>query len=242
MEVSVITPTIRPDGLELVEKALKRQTLNDFEWVVIAPQEIKINGFGLIDTLLSDPPKKDGLKWTLNRAYNKAISQAEGELIISWQDYTYAGPDVVERFLTHFKQEPNTIVTGVGDKYTQVLPYPMLRTWRDPRKNNEYGTYYSCNFNDIEGNFCSVPKRAFYDIGGFDEKLDEYFGMDFYGVLNRLSDLGGYDFKIDQTIESYSLEHDRPDGWSEYNALSGPYEDRKTKLKLNDNWPVLDYL
>ena len=41
----------------------------------------------------------------------------------------------------------------------------------------------------------------------------------------RIALKGGYDFYLDQTIKSYSLEHGRPNGWEEKNAIHGPYQE-----------------
>lgn len=235
--ITVITPTIRPEGLNLVEKALKRQTYKDFEWIVISPQHVNIKGFRRIDKLLSDPPKTDDLVWTLNRAYNKAIKHSQGDLIVSWQDWTYSNPEALEKFEFHYFNNPNLIVSGVGNKYSSTNWIEIV--WKDPRERDDQGSFYPCYFSDIEGNFCSVPKKAFYDVGGFDEELDKYFGMDFYGVLERMSIAGKWDFHLDQTNKSYSLSHGRPDNWEEKNALHGPYQEFKKKYLAN---PRLKYL
>lgn len=219
--ISVITCSVRPEGLKLVEKALDRQTLQDFEWIVQGRE-------GAIP---------NDCVWTLNRDYNHAIKRAKGDLIISWQDYTYANPDTLEKFLFHFETEPKTLVTAVGNKYQDDTW--TIETWRDPRIRADEGSYYPCYFNDIEWNLCSVPKSALYAVGGFDEDLDHWYGMDGYSVVDRLNMLGGYDFKIDQTIRSYSLEHGRPDKWEDLNAIHGPYE--KRRLAYVDN-PVLKFL
>ena len=219
--ISVITPTARGDeALELVEKALKRQTHKDFEWIV-----------------QKKTPVKEGNVWSLNHDYNVAIKKAKGELIISFQDWTYADPDCLEKFWTHYKQEPKTLVSAVGNKYKDDTWREVV--WQDPRMREDQGTWYGCYFADIEFNLSAVPREAFYAIGGFDEKLDRYFGMDGYGVADRLNILGGYDFKLDQTIKSYSLEHGRPKGWEKHNALHGPYQKRRKDYVVN---PVLPYL
>lgn len=238
MKISVITPTVRPDGIELVERALRIQTFTDFEWLIVAPHHnwVLRTKVESVKRLL-EPYKKEGTVWNLNRAYNYAIKKAQGDLIVSWQDWTYARPDTLERFYTHFEQEPKTLVTGVGNKYSDDTW--TSEVWKDPRKRTDQGTYYPCYFNDIEFNFCSVPRQAFFDVGGFDEELDKMYGMDGYSVVDRINMLGGYDFKIDQTIESYSLEHPRPEKWEELNAIHGFYTARRPFYLEN---PVLYYL
>lgn len=219
--ISILTPSVRPEGLALVEKALSRQTYTDWEWIVQG----------------RDGDLPDGLVWTLNRDYNKAIRKAKGDLIVSWQDWTYADPDTLEKFAFHYSQEPKTLVTAVGNKYANEEW--LVKTWQDPRERDDQGTYYPCFFNDIEWNLCSVPKQALYDVGGFDEDLDKYFGMDGFSVLERINLIGGYDFKIDQTIKSYSLEHGRPKDWEEKNALHGPYNEFSQRYLEN---PILPFL
>lgn len=203
MLLSVITPSVRPEGLKLVEKALNRQTFRDFEWIVQGREK----------------PLSKGEVWSLNRDYNCAIRKSRGDLIVSWQDWTHAKPDCLERFVQHFKDEPKTLVTGVGNKYTDETW--MVVSWQDPRKRSDQGSYYQCFFNDIEWNLCSVPREAIYAVGGFDESLDKLgYGMDGFSVVDRINLLGGYDFKIDQGIESFSLEHGRLPEWDEKNLVN----------------------
>lgn len=236
-KISVITPTVRPEGLKLVEKALKRQTLKDFEWIIIHPKSSEIGTLGVPVVDVIEPEKQIGDVWTLNKAYNAAIRQAKGELIVSWQDYTYADPETLERFWTHYQQEPNVLVGAVGNKYEDDTW--TVKTWQDPRENNDNGVYYPVWFSDIEWNLNSVPKQALYDVGGFDEELDKYYGMDGYSVNARIARIGGYDFKLDQSIKSYSTEHSRLPDWEEKNAIHGPYQDRAKAYLAN---PKLTYL
>jgi hypothetical protein len=221
-KISVITPTVREEGLYLVEKALKRQSFRDFEWIIEKP--------------IGKTPKN--CVWTLNRDYNRAIKKAQGELIVSWQDYTFAKPDALEKYWYYYEKEPKTIISGVGNKYQD--DHWTVKTWQDPRERDDQGTYYECFFNDIEGNFCSISKTAFYDIGGFDESLDRYYGMDFFSVLDRLNMVGGWNFKLDQSNKSFSLEHGRLNSqWDALNWLGDRYN--KKRLEYIDN-PVLPYL
>jgi len=226
--ISVLTPTFRSkNGLAIVEKALKRQTFKDFEWLIGSPEKGVTENLTLDYRWFQDPPKQDGDRWVLNKVYNSLIEQSGGDLIVSIQDYTFFDPDTLEKFWFHFTQEPKTLVTGVGNKYESVYPVLGACVWEDPRINNKYGTFYPCYFSDIEWNFCSVPKQALYEVGGFDERLDKYYGMDGYSVNDRVNSVGGYDFKINQTIRSYSLLHNRPEDWDEANALQIYSEYRK---------------
>jgi len=234
--ITVITPTIRPKGLEIVDIALKRQTFRDFEWLVGSPTN---TGYGKW--------VKDNFKggvWTLNRIYNKLIKKAKGNLIVSWQDYTFADPDCLEKFYFHFNNEPKTLVSGVGNKYTTVYPELGAKIWQDPRERDDQGTFYSVYPSDIEWNLASIPKQSLYNIGGFDEALDYLgYGLDGFSVNYRVDDLKeGYDFKIDQTIKSYSLAHGRADDWEEKNLIHGGYNKYMAKLKAVGKYPKLEYL
>jgi hypothetical protein len=231
-KVTVVTPSVRSEGLDLVKKALDRQTLDDFEWVIVSPfkpsQPCR---------WVPEPQKNTGDYWTLNKAMNSAIRVAEGDLIVSWQDYTYAQADALEKFLGWYEAEPMALVSGVGNKYTNNLWQEKI--WQDPRERDDLGSSYPCIFADIEWNFCSVPKAALESVGGFDESLDQYAGMDGYSVVDRLNMLGTYSFRLDQTNKSYSLHHGRLPEWDQKNAIGPVYGKKHDEYVKN---PVLKYL
>lgn len=209
--ITVLTPTVRPDGLKLVEKSLKRQTNTDWEWVIVSPFQPTTS---VPHTWVEEVPKNEGDYWSIYKSLNKALKVCKGALIVSWQDYTYAKPDTLERFANHFKAEPKALVTGVGDKYADDT-FTVV-TWKDPRKQpHNPQRYYECYPQDIEWNLCSVPKEAILAVGGFDERLDKYSSLCGLDVVMRLEFQGGWSFKINQDIEHYSLEHGRLPEWSE---------------------------
>lgn len=225
MKISVLTCTARPEGIPLVQKALKRQTFKDFEHII---QE--------------KTPTKPGNSWSLCADYNLAIKQSKGDLIVSWQDWTFADPTCLEKFWYHFTKEPKTLVTAVGNKYADDTW--TVKTWQDPRERSDQGTYYPCYPSDIEANLCSIPRQALYDVGGFDEDMDKWYGLDFFNVAQRIDKFGGYDFKIDQTIKSYSLEHGRlSKDWDKNNWMFGDrYNNHIAKRREEEKYPVLSYL
>ena len=203
--ISVITPTVRPEGLALVAKALKRQSFRDFEWVISNPVGIVVFPESLEQPMriLKDPPKKKGDSWSVYKAYNQAVRAASGELILSCQDFTYAKSDALQKFWDHYQEDNKVIVTGVGNKYEN--DEWIVQTWQDPRQRTDQGTYYGCFYNDIEWNFCAIPRKAILEVGGFDETLDRYSSLCGLDVLDRLNIKGGWDFKIHQTNESFPL-------------------------------------
>lgn len=234
VKISVLTPTIRIAGLPIVEKALKRQSFKQFEWIVgskIYPKEVSCQWI------------KDDFRggfWTLNRCYNMMIRAASGELLVSWQDYTYADPDTLWKFWNHYQHNKQSLVSAVGNKYEDERWADMV--WKDPRERDDMGSFYEVYPYDIEANLCSAPKEAMYDVGGFDEEMDFIgFGFDARGVFERLDLIGEYKFYLDQTIKSYSLPHDRPEGWDDHNMLDRWLNYKQEQLDKK-RYPVLNYL
>lgn len=233
MKLSVLTPTIRPEGLEIVRKALLRQTLDDYEWIVGSPFPAKHCDKWVKDDF------KDGY-WSLNRIYNKMIKESSGDLLVSLQDYTYCKPDALARFFNTYYDDPKSIVSGVGDKYKDNTW--TVKVWQDPRQRSDNTTFYECYPWDVEANYCAIPRQAMLDVGGFDEIMDfEGFGFDARGVFERIDMMGGYKFYLDQANESFSLEHDRPEGWDEHNMLSQWHEWKQKNID-NKRYPKLKYL
>lgn len=97
-KISVITPSIRPEGLEITRQSLLKQEFKDFEWIV------DINWVGSHD---------------LNAAYNRCIKRAGGELIVSLQDYISIAPDALQKLWEAYENNPNTFITCPVGKETE---------------------------------------------------------------------------------------------------------------------------
>jgi len=93
--ISIITPSIRPKGLEITQKCLSEQTFQDFEWLV----EMGI------------PPKYD-----LSAALNRMLKRAKGKWIVMLQDYIKIKPDGIEKFLD--VADEKKLISGAGGKTT----------------------------------------------------------------------------------------------------------------------------
>lgn len=214
--ITILTPSIRKTGLDVVKKALGRQTYTDFEWLIGSPFDPKMGKWVKDDFT--------GGVWSLNRIYNKMIRASRGDIIVSIQDHTFCTPEALEKFVFWLKDNENYVISGVGDKYDKVYPELGTKVWSDPRKRNT-GQFRAVPFPEIEGNFCALHKKALYDVGGFDESLDfKGYGMDWYNVLDRLSRKDNYEFYLDESNESYSETHGRVKDWDDKNLIHVGYE------------------
>lgn len=167
IKITVITPSIRPKGLEITQKCLAQQTFKDFEWL----QEISIPGRG----------------HDLNAAYNRALRRAKGELIVSLQDYIMVTPQYLEKFWKIYKENPKTFFTSsVGKTDQEDFSGKPRWDWRA----------YSdaiCKYNTWEIDSGAAPLLALKEIGGFDEALDDHWSCDNVSVGWR-AELAGYKF------------------------------------------------
>jgi hypothetical protein len=221
-KISVLTVFKRPGGELLVKRCLEKQTFQDFEWIIVTPVKLVVT---IPDKtkVFPDPPKQDGDVWVLNKAYNKAIKESSGELLVSIQDEIWFPPDGLEKFWFHYQDSgKKSCVTTIGDKYLRLDDFgkPEIKSWDDPRRHSNNLSYYECFPNDWELNYASVPRAGMMEIGGFDESFDKYYGWDNVDVSLRL-DHFGYKFYLDKANESKSLMQKMPVDWEEKNANAG---------------------
>lgn len=247
VKISVVSPTIREPGLNIVKRALENQTFDDFEWLVGSPFVLKKNYTKLPFKWIEDDFEFG--HWTLNRMYNKLFKNCEGELIVTLQDWIWVEPDGLQKFWDNYEKTKG-IISGVGDQYEKEGKYgkPEIKIWSDPRKTDKYGSFYECMPNDVEWNWAAIPKAAIYAVGGMDEQLDfEGFGGDQLQIGERMDALGWRSF-LDQTNESFTIRHDRKDyggqqEWDDNHVLfNGKYLKRRQFLIESGQWPVLPYL
>jgi len=216
MNITVITPSIRPEMLEIVDKCLKRQTFKDYEWLVVSPNDY---GYG---TWVLEPFKKDGDYYKLNGAWNEGFRFAHGELFVSIVDGMWFPPDTLERLWNHYMSNPMSCIGLIGHQYERIEnDKPEGKVWHDPREKSE--NFYQIPPYDLEWTLSSIPLRGIIKIGGMDEKFDKFPAWSEKEASCRLEKIG-YKFFIDQSIEYRAIHHPRlNDRWEELYPKSTAY-------------------
>lgn len=170
-KITAVTPTIRPAGLEHVARGLREQTFQDFEWLV------DVNYTGKVD---------------FNQAMNRLIYRAEGDLIVSIQDYITITPTTLATFWELHREHPAF--------YTA----PVIKEGKEDWRVKGVG---KCDWTDWEIDLGSAPRKALVEIGGFDEELDQYWGFDNVNVGLR-ADMAGWDIICTNKAAGHAFDHD----------------------------------
>lgn len=269
-KISVLQITARYGNIDILKANLDRQVFQDFEVVLVdalwreREDMVKeyLKDYALNYTRSSD--KREGAYSNLSHADNEGFGASKGELIVCLQDYIWIGPDALLKFWQVYEQNPDILVTGVGDQYASPTvenitdpkgavtvfkePYrrrPENKCWYDPRKRLDQGSFYMCNPQDWEMNVSSIPRKVIYELGGMDETYDFHgFGWDNVNIAVR-ADMLGYRSYIDQSNECMGFNHD---GWwpnplkVEKISPADYHFEQMRKMASGELSPKLDYL
>lgn len=180
-KISVLTPSIRPEGLKIVQECLARQTFQDFEWLV----ELGI-------------PEKG---CDLNAAFNRMLRRAKGELCVFYQDWIRIPDEGLQRFWEGFTKTKTPMFTTapVG----QTLDWEHVE-W-DWRKHPES----TMNWHSWEIDWASAPLSALKAIGGFDEELDANTWSGDNVNVGLRADMAGYQFAVMKDNSAVHLSHNK---------------------------------
>lgn len=186
MKISVLTPSIRPAGLEITRQCLLQQTFKDFEWLT------DINWTG---------------KHDLSASYNRMLRRAKGELVVSLQDYIKVLPNYLEKWWQCYQENPDTFLTApVGKVDNLNFTGKAVWDWRSYR-NDETKNIRENSWDCWEIDSGAAPLKALVEIGGFDEATDNHWSCDNVNVGCR-AELAGYKFKCLFDNPALAYDHD----------------------------------
>lgn len=180
VKISVLTPSIRPKGLEITQESLKSQSFTEFEW---------LTEIGL------------GNKHDFNQAMNRMVKRSQGELIVIVQDYIKLPNDFLEKCWNIYQSNKDTLITFPVGK-SKSLDYDGDIKW-DWRKMPQ--ARMNCDMWEIDTGMCG--KHVLEACGGFDERLDEYWSMDNVSVGKR-AELLGFKFDFIPDVLCVAYDHD----------------------------------
>lgn len=155
MKISVITPSIRPEYLDMTQECLERQTFKDFEWNVV---------LGL----------RNG-EWTLPSDWNRLIRQSSGDIIVMLQDCIKIPDDALERIakLDH-DMKAYTFPVGKAKYYDARAKWDWRKHVNGKVRPDQW-----------EIDFASAPRSLFYDVGGFDEEFNKGWSWENVEIAQR---------------------------------------------------------
>jgi glycosyltransferase involved in cell wall biosynthesis len=250
-KISVLVPTARAGGMEILLRNFRNQTFRDFELIIVDKlwnkrKKLLKRLFILEDfpvKHLPDPPMREGDVWRLEGAYNRGLENCQGELIVSLQDYILIRGDGLEKFWNAYQSlGKNVLISGVGHKYSypKVVDIdnpicifekePMISDLveimeRDSRVDGRQ-EIVETNYTFFELNWAAIPRKVLMEINYFDERLDQNYGCDNL-LIGLKAFLKGYKIYLDKTNECYGIYHQgiwsRPADWEEKHANKGRY-------------------
>lgn len=180
IKISVVTPSIRPRGLVVVQQSLERQDFADFEWLVEIGQ-----------------PKRTH---DLSAAMNRMIKRARGELIVSYQDFIWIPSNALNIVWELYLGSPKTFWTFAVAKTMdwKKVDYDW-RGWGSMRRIKPW---------EWEADFASMPRRALFDVGGYDETYDSGWSWENCEVAVRAQKMG-YEFMVYPELRVKAYNHDK---------------------------------
>ena len=241
MKISVISPTVRPELLAIVEKSLKRQTFQDYEWIVVAPLSFHKAIKKVIepDQLLEEPPKRVGDYYGLNKAWNTAFRAVNGKLIVNIVDGLELQVNTLEKLWRHYESNPKACISCIGHQYTDLDKPPV---WEDPRARTDLGSFYEVEHSEMEFCVASFPTQAVYDVGGIDESYDVGAALGEKEMMMRMYE-AGYKLYICQDIEYKAIQHPRlTKDWDDKYQIAIKMFQKHTKEVREGKRLKLDYL
>jgi GT2 family glycosyltransferase len=178
MKFSVLTPSIRPEFLDITQETLEKQTFQDFEWIV----EVGLRNRG----------------HSLNKDLNKMLKRSKGDQIIMLQDCIRIEEHALERIA---KLNPSYFFTFPVGKVLKWEDMPLW-DWRKKPESLDIQPHY------WEADFATAPRKAFFDIGGYDEEFDNGWSWENVALAWRAY-FAGYRFMVEPNIPSIAIDHDK---------------------------------
>lgn len=144
------------------------------------------------------------------------IKRAKGELIVFYEDYTKIEPDGLQKFWDAYQENKKCLFTAPLGKVSNFADETAQWDWRTHTED--------CGWNQCELDWGAIPKAIIEDIGGFDERLDQWWSFDNVSIGKRAF-LLGYDFKNIIDNPAKAIDHDA--------IIPHPFRDKYNPPEVN---------
>lgn len=134
-------------------------------------------------------------KFLLPKALNRALKRSQGEIIVMLQDCIEIPEDFLEIVVKEY--DGSFITYPVGKRNGDSIDWD----WRT-NNNREIQPH------EWEADLAVAPRRAFFDIGGYDEAFCDGWSWDNVEVAYRAK-AAGYSFKCSNSVAGIAIDHDK---------------------------------
>jgi glycosyltransferase involved in cell wall biosynthesis len=207
MKISIITPTIREGWWNIMADTLSKQTLKNFEWIIVDDHkddrsEIAVKyaeKYKLDIKYLKGKKRAVRRKYGLVNANNTAWPTAKGDLLVWLQDFIILPENTLQR-LWKIHQSMPTALLAPCDNFVEVEKPDTSNAedyWNG--KTNVFGKeiYHTYRLDTLktsgfventflfEMNFCAIPRVVLSVLNGWWEFMDDGFGFDNTEIASR---------------------------------------------------------
>lgn len=213
--ISVVTASVRPEGLGMVNACLTKQTNQDFEWLIAMPEAMlpAIRVTNDKTRVIAEPPKRDKDFYRLNGAWNALVREAKGELLVFCVDWIWFESDALERFWERYQEKTHVGVTSIGHHYRRVVRGRPEVLWQMDTRPAQLAdipvdTWEGYPPTMWENAFCSLPKKGVIEAGGFDEDFDRVAGNSEKEMAQRMYRCGyRFQMSVEPALEIRNFTH-----------------------------------
>lgn len=186
--IDIITVTKRNGWFKDAAKSLKAQTLKDFRWTIVYEPNVKVINDKDLDVKWVKAPKKTRHS-NLNASLNRGLQSVGSEFVLFYQDFIDLPETAIVQLLIDCNRTKGFITTATINPDGN---YDARYTGVDKLREIEPQEW--------ETNVAMAPMQAMYDLGGFEEELDDGWSWDNVNVAER-AELLGYKFYIQESVQ-----------------------------------------
>jgi hypothetical protein len=196
--ISVITPAVRLEELELNRQSLATQDFKDFKWYVCSPFP-----YQYADVWIKDPPLNPEDYMGENKAYNQLFKYAQGELVVTLNDSIWLKSNGLSKFWEYYRTDVRSCFCFMGNHYREVKYGQGIDiTYQDVRPLQYQHSVSGSTLVNFDACCSSIPMSAVRKIGFIDPVWDQFCC---WGIRSFMHDVRQAGYTLNISSESTYL-------------------------------------